>query len=305
MKDATDARQEDDGFAVLSERLVELLSRMTSEDGKFQTQVKGLSLTRWNDTSKTDTCFYSPAIGVIVQGKKESLIGNEVFRYGALDSLVNGVDLPSTSKILEATPEKPLFAVSLEIDKAIATELSAEIPPMPGFIAPLGVSIARVDLGVLDAFTRLMELLESSEHLQLRAPLLIREIITRALMSSQGALLRKIYTIGSHSNQVATAVTWLRENFVQPLRVEELANRVGMATSTFHRQFKKVTSVSPVQYQKYLRLYEAQRLMLSGGIDVNNAGRAVGYENTQQFNREYKRMFGEPPLRDIRRLRKE
>lgn len=305
MEQTTNTHWEEDEVAVLGERLAEAVSRMTNEDGKIQTQVPGLSLTRWNDTSKTDVCFYAPAIGLIVQGKKESLIGSEVFRYGAMDSLVNGVDMPSTSRILDATPERPLLAVSLEIDRALATELSAQIPPVPGFVDPLGVSIARVNQGVLDAFTRLVELLEHPEHLSLRAPLLIREIITRVLMGPQGASLRKIYTVGSHSNQVAAAVTWLRENYVQPLRVEELADRVGMATSTFHRQFKKVTSVSPVQYQKYLRLYEAQRLMLAEGQDANNAGRAVGYDNIQQFSREYKRMFGEPPHRDIKRIRKE
>lgn len=295
----------DEEAMATNERLKTMLYRMTSADGKLDTAVEGLTLTRWNDTSRTDCCFYVPSVGLIVQGRKESVIGNETFSYGALDCLVNGVDMPSISKIIEATPDKPLFAASLNIDRSIATELAAEIPPPSGVVDPLGVSIAPVTFRMLDAFTRLVELLDRPEQIALRAPLLVREIITHVLLGPQGASLRKIFTLGSHSNQIAAAVTWLRSNYTAPMHVERLAEHVGMATSTFHRQFKLVTSISPLQFQKCLRLYEAQRLMLTEYMDASNAGRAVGYDNTQQFNREYKRMFGEPPLRDIKRLRKE
>lgn len=288
------------------EKLREMTSRMAPNTGRNLTAIQGLSLTRWNDTEQTDTCFYAPAIGIIIQGRKKSLIGSEELEYGELDCLVNGVDMPSLSKILQATPEKPLFAVSLNIDRNLATELAAEIPLGPGLNQPhLGVSVTRVETDVLEAFVRLVELLGKPEQAPLRSSLLIREIIIRILVSPQGPALRTLYTLGSHSNQVAEAITWLRDNYTQPLSVDALAGRVGMATSTFHRQFKKVTSISPLQYQKCLRLYEARRLMLSEDMDANNAGRTVGYENIQQFNREYKRMFGEPPLRDIKRLRRE
>lgn len=295
-----------EAMAASREKLREVTSRLTAKPGRTLTAIPGLSLTRWNDTEQTDTCFYAPAIGIIIQGQKKSLIGNEELEYGTLDCLVNGVDMPSISTILKATPEKPLFAVSLNIDRSLATELAAEIPPAAGLNQPhLGVSVTRVEADVLEAFARLVELLDKPEQTPLRSPLLIREIITRILVSPQGPALRMLYTLGSHSNQVAEAITWLRDNYTQPLSVDALAGRVGMATSTFHRQFKKVTSISPLQYQKCLRLYEARRLMLSEDQDANNAGRTVGYENIQQFNREYKRMFGEPPLRDIKRLRKE
>lgn len=296
---------EQEKLIAINDRLKSLLTRMTTLEGRSATAVEGLTLTRWSDSSKTDVCFYAPAVGLIAQGRKASLIGSDSYMYGELDCLVNGVDMPSISKMLEATPRKPILAVSLNIDRSMAIELSASIPPASGYVDPLGISIARVSLDVLDAFTRLVELLDKPEHIRLRAPLLVREIISRILVGPQGAALRNIYTVGSHSNQVSEAVTWLRENYRQALHVETLAARVGMATSTFHRQFKKVTSISPLQYQKCLRLYEAQRLMLTADMDANNAGRAVGYENIQQFNREYKRMFGEPPLRNIKRLLKE
>ena len=295
----------DESLLEINERLKTRLAELTPRTGRSTTVVDGLLLTRWNDTKQADTCFYAPAIGVIVQGRKESVIGSEEFKYGELDCLVNGVDIPSLSNILEATPEKPLLAVSLNIDRDLASELAAEIPAGLGVGNShyLGVSVAKVTLDVLDAFARLVDLLDKPAQLPLMAPLLIREIITRVLMGPQGGALRTIYTLGSHSNQVAEAITWLRENYTLPLRIDALAERVGMATSTFHRQFKKVTSISPLQFQKSLRLYEAQRLMLAEDMDANNAGRAAGYENIQQFNREYKRMFGEPPHRDIKRLR--
>jgi AraC-like DNA-binding protein len=294
-----------DGVIATNERLKTMLYRMIEMDGRMKTPVDGLLLTRWTNTAMTDTCFYAPAVGLIVQGRKESRIGSEVFKYGELDCLVNGVDVPSISKMLEATPEKPLFAVSLDLDRSIATEFAAEIPPAAGFVDPLGVSIAPVTPRLMDALTRLVELLDRPDLIPLQAPMLVREIITHVLLGPQGASLRKIFTVGSHSNQVAEAIMWLRANYKSTLYVDALADQVGMALSTFHRQFKKVTSISPLQFQKCLRLYEARRLMLTEDMDANNAGREVGYDNSQHFNREYKRMFGEPPLRDIKRLRKD
>ena len=288
-------------------QLVEKLTHLIREPGRFPTAIEGFHLTRWNEANQTDTCFYSPAIGVILQGRKEAVIGSETLRYGEFDCLVNGVDMPSLSTIIAASPEQPLLAVSLDIDRTLATELAAEIPPVPNTASAhyLGVSVAKVTPDVLEAFSRLLDVLGNPEHRALIAPLVVREIITRVLMGPQGGALRMIYTLGSHSNQIAEAITWLRANYEQPLHINELADKVGMATSTFHRQFKNVTSLSPLQFQKYLRLYEAQRLMLSEDKDANTAGRIVGYGNLQQFNREYKRLFGEPPLRNVKQLRRE
>ena len=243
-------------------------------------------------------------VGLIVQGRKESVIGREIFRYGELDCLVNGVDMPSESRILGASPEQPLLAVSLVINRALATELASVAAS--SFDAPggrcLGVSVARVEPDVHDAFARLVDLLDRPEEAALMAPLLVREVLFRVLAGPQGGDLRRLHTVGSHGHQVAEAIIWLRANYMRPLSVDALAARVAMATSTFHRQFKKVTSLSPLQFQKRLRLYEAQRLMLSRNLDANHAGRAVGYESSSQFSREYSRLFGAPPRRDLVRM---
>ena len=291
-------------------RLVARLLSALPEPGKTPTAIDGLTFTRWNEAGQTDICFYAPAVGVILQGDKQSVIGSETLCYGALDCLVNGVDMPSVSTILSATPEKPLLAISLNIDRNLASEAAADIPP--DFHSPrdeqagcLGVSVARVTPDVLDAFARLADTLDKPEQRALLAPLLVREIISRVLMGPQGGALRMLYAQGSHSNQVAKAITWLRSHYTSPLRIEALASQVEMPVSTFHRQFKKVTSLSPLQFQKCLRLYEAQRLMLAENMDAGGAGRAVGYDSTQQFNREYRRMFGEPPRRNVQRLLRE
>lgn len=291
-------------------KLKENVLRITPQTGKYLTAIPGLQLTRWDSESQTDTCFYAPSIGVILQGQKKSVLGTETLAYGELDCLVNGVDMPSQSRMTKASPEKPLLAVSLSIEKNLAAEIAAQIAFTPASLSTLraagnnawGISVAQVKPDVLDTFARLVDLLDNPEQIPLMAPLLIKELIARVLMGPQGDALRMIYTFGTHSNQVAEAITWLRAHYTQPLHIEALAEYVHMATSTFHRQFKKVTSLSPLQFQKYLRLYEAQRLMLSETMDACNAGRAVGYDSTQQFNREYKRLFGQPPHRDIKRM---
>lgn len=290
----------------INERLKAKLMRMVPAPGRFSTVINGLFLTRWNDADQTDICFYTPSIGLILQGQKESVIGSKEFKYGELDCLVNSVDMPSLSRILVASPENPLLAVSLGIDKILAMEMAAEIPPASGVFGShyLGVSTARVTSDVLEAFSRLLDLLDKPEQIPYMSPLLIREIITRVLIGPQGGALRMIHTIGSHSNHIAEAITWLRSNYMHPLNIEGLAQQVDMATSTFHRQFKKVTSLSPLQFQKCLRLYEAQRLMLAENMDASNAGWAVGYNSTQQFNREYKRLFGKPPHKNIKQMLK-
>lgn len=220
---------------------------------------------------------------------------------------MNGVDIPSINNILEASPDKPFLAVAVAIDHKLATELSAEIPPAStaGASSYSGVSVAEVSPDLLDAFSRLAEALDNAEQMTVLAPMIIREIHYRVLIGPQGGCLRMINTLGSQSNQVAEAIAWLRENFVNPFHVNDLAARVNMATTTFHRHFKQLTSMSPLQFQKRLRLYEAQRLMLSEDKDATSASLEVGYESPTQFNREYKRLFGEPPHRDISRLRRE
>lgn len=289
---------------VSSEILIETLLQRLPQEARVQTDIKGLTLSRWNSPC-AHNCFVSPSIMVVLQGHKVWTFGDKEIHGHALDCVVNGVHLPTVGEVRDVTPDEPMLAIGLDIDFSLASELAHSIPAtgprMPG--AELGISSAPVAPDVLDTFVRLMALLDHRESIELMAPLLVRELLARVLIGPQGNALRMIYQQEGHSHQIAQAVNWMKENFAQAMRVEELAADVGMATSTFHREFKRVTSVSPLQYQKRLRLHEAQRLMLIENVDANTAAYNVGYESAQQFNREYKRLFGEPPHRHIRQLR--
>lgn len=288
-----------------NQQLKEKLLSFTSDAGKFPTVIEGLMVTRFNQPHDSDSCFYAPSIGVIVQGDKQSLIGETTLNYGACQCLVNGVDVPSISSVSNISAQQPFLAVSLLINRELITELS---PTINAEIAAanedyLGVSAAEVNLDVLDAFSRLMDVLEKPEYIPILAPMIIREIHYYILASPQGSSLRKIATVGTHSNQIAEAISWLREHYAEAIHMDVLAEKVKMTSTSFYRHFKQVTSLTPLQFQKSLRLYEAQRIMLTEGKDANTASYAVGYESPAQFNRDYKKMFGEPPLRNIHRLR--
>ena len=276
-----------------------VLSRAISP-GEYQTLVPEMVFHRRDEASKADSCFYKPLASVILQGQKRSIWGNKEYHYGEGQGVVNGVDMPSASVITQASPKKPFLVVSLTIDSQLVTRLSAEIPPGPKTAESFEtVVITPTDPDLLDAYLRLAQLLDKPEQIPMLAPMIIKEIHYRLLIGPQGEQLRLVNTLGSQSNQVAQAITWLKNNFTKPMQVDELAQRVNMATSTFHRHFRSVTTLSPLQYQKHLRLYEAQRLMMVEQSDALNASLAVGYESPTQFNREYKRLFGEPPHRDV------
>lgn len=285
--------------------LKDKLLHWMAQTGRYPTAIDGLAMSRRNESSQTENCFYSPTVGVVIQGAKRSLIGNEEYRYGENHCLVAGVDMPGITHVTVASPDRPFLAVSLNLDKYLITQLAAEIPPpsRSGSGSYKGVSVSEVDPGVLDAFLRLFNLLERPEQIPILSPLIKKEIHYRLLVGPHGERLRLINTLGTQSNQIARAITWLRENFKQPLQVDALAGKVNMATSTFHRHFRQVTTLSPLQFQKRLRLYEAQRLMLAENRDAGGAALAVGYESVTQFNREYKRQFGEPPRRSVNSLR--
>jgi transcriptional regulator GlxA family with amidase domain len=191
----------------------------------------------------------------------------------------------------------------MSLNKHLIAQLATEIPPVQDFDnVHKGFAVAEVDHGFLDAFLRLTELLDSPEQAPVLAPMIVREIHSRLLMSPQGGFLRRLTAAGTQSNLIAKTICWLRENYRETVQVEDLAGMVNMAPSTFHRHFRQVTTISPVQFQKRLRLYEAQRLMLTDEVDANNAALSVGYESVSQFNREYKRLFGDPPHRNVKRL---
>lgn len=301
----------------LNARLKALLLHRMPEPGLCETAVAGLRLSRRNESGKPEHCFYKPLVSITIQGVKRALMGSSNIEYGENQSLVVGVDMPNAFQVTGASPDCPFLAVGLHLDKQLTAQLMAEIelPPMTQTsestkksetIAATeetqGFSVTNADANLLDAFARLVELLDTPARVPVLAPMLVREIHYLLLTGPQGAQLRCINTFGSQSNQVSRAISWMRENFTAPVQIDDLAHKVNMATSTFHRHFKDITTLSPLQYLKRLRLYEAQRLMLVERHDATSAGLAVGYESATQFNREYKRLFGEPPLRDVRRM---
>ncbi len=293
------------GLERTSSLLKEKLLRWMPGTGDYPTAIEGLTIFRRDEPNQRENCFYKPLVAVIVQGFKRSIIGSEEYRYGENHCLVAGVDTPSVNYVTAASPEQPFLGLSLNLDKYLTTQLAAEIPPSSRFGngSCKGMAVAEVDPDVLDAFLRLAELLEKPEQTLVLAPMIIREIHYRLLIGPQGERLRMVNTLGTQSNQIARTITWLRDNYKEPLQVDELARKVNMATSTFHRHFREVTTISPLQFQKRLRLYEAQRLMLAENEDAAIAGLAVGYESPTQFNREYKRLFGEPPHRHVSQLK--
>ncbi len=285
--------------------LKDMILRSTPADGgSYKTPVSGMTFHRQINNADPKPHFMEPVVIVVAQGTKLVRIGSQEYYYGENVCFVCGVDMPVASCIMEAAPEKPYLALSLHLDAGLIANLASRVPPpekTPGCFR--GAMAQKVEPDLLDAFVRLALLLEKPEHIPVMEELLIREIHYRLLAGPFGGILRSLNTFGSQGHQIARAIAWLRENYRKPLVVEELARRANMAQSTFHKYFKELTALSPLQYQKRLRLAEAQNLMLAKGYDVTQAAMTVGYESATQFIREYKRLFGEPPKKNIRNLK--
>lgn len=286
------------------EGLRDILHQRMSEPGILTTPVKGLLLHRHNCNDSLMPRFYQPVIIVVVQGKKWVRIGTEDVQYGERSCFIAGVDMPVSSCVVEADEKMPYLSMSLDLDKSLIATLAAKVPPSPESHNdfPPGAVVQDISPELLDAFLRLLELIENSDQEMVLRDLVYQEIHYRLLTSPFGRQLRILNTFGSQSNQISQAITWLKDNYTKPLHVEELAGRANMAPSTFHKHFKDITTLSPLQYQKRLRLSEAQRLMFSENFDVAQAAFSVGYESATQFNREYKRLFGESPRKDVVRM---
>mgnify|MGYP003623323394 CR=1 FL=1 len=292
---------ENKSWSLLREKLLHL----SPDEGNFTTRIPGFVLHRFDTESTPRPHMYKPVIVVVVQGSKWVKIGEHEQIYGQTTCFVSGVDMPVTSCIRDVSPDKPYLSLSLELDNRLIPQMAAEIgqdlPPEELYSS--GAAVQEVDAELLDAFLRLVEVVESPGREAIMAPLLLREIHYRLLIGPMGGQLRAIHTFGTQGNQIARAINWLMKNYTESFQVDELAKRLNIATSTLHKHFKEVTTVSPLQYQKRRRLLEAQRLMLNGICDATQASARVGYESLAQFNREYKRMFGEPPRRDVVRLK--
>jgi AraC-like DNA-binding protein len=274
------------------------------KEEKRITEIPGLSLHR--RTSPTPPCraTYHPGIIVVAQGSKQVNLGRSSFIYDDSRFLVTAVDLPIVSWVAEATEEVPCLVLSLKLDMSMVRELLSreEIHVAEAPSDSPAMSIGKTTPEFLNACCRLLDLLDNPEDIPFLTGLIQREIIYRILRGPAGARLRAVATLGDQSHRTAKAITWIAANYAKPLRVEELAQMASMGVSTLHHHFRVLTSMSPLQYQKQLRLQSARSLMLNNGLDAASAAFEVGYESASQFNREYSRFFGQPPMRDVRAL---
>jgi AraC-like DNA-binding protein len=289
-------------------RLARLISSLTSLDGTFSQRIPGLYISRYSridtDTVKT---FYSTSLIIVAQGAKNITIGQEVYHFDKLRMILLPVALPVAMQLTEASSSEPYLAVRLELDPQRISEWVLKLYPqgLPPVRQMSTGYIADANLSLVNAVTRLVECLQHPADAELLAPLALDEILLRVLRSPIGAQVVEMGFAESDVQRVAKGIAWLREHFSEQMKVAELAELVHMSASAFHVHFKSVTSMSPLQYQKALRLHEARRLMLAGPMDATTACRLVGYVSDSQFSRDYRRFFGNPPSRDIARLRQQ
>lgn len=284
--------------------LIDRIGRAVPGDGVIQ-PMTGLFLARLSAPLEPVHAVLEPSFCVIAQGSKEMLLGDCRYRYDASTYLLTTVDLPRVSQVLEATPARPYLSVRLvlrpDVVSSILLEAGGALPPVHRDERAIAVSPLGADL--LDAVVRLVRLVDSPDEARVLAPLVTREIVYRLLQGEQGSRLRHLVVSEGYAPHIARAIERLRRDYDQPLRIEQLAGDLGMSVSSFHHRFKDVTAMSPLQYQKRIRLQEARRLMLNEDFDAASAAFRVGYQDASHFSREYKGLFGSPPMRDVQRLR--
>jgi AraC-like DNA-binding protein len=289
-------------------KLARCIAAYAPHDGSFDLRISGLTASR---SSRINTeCAHAlrlPSLCIIAQGAKTVIVGEEVYEYDASRMLVFSVALPVAAQVTQASYSEPYLALRLDLDPRKIAELVLKVYPrgVPPVEERSGVYVAPVDASIVNAATRLMGCLAQPGDVELLAPLVVDEILIRLLRSPIGVRVAQMGFAESSVERVAKAISWLRANFSQPMKVEELAELVHMSASSFHEHFKSVTSMSPLQYQKVLRLQEARHLMLSAMMDAGSASQRVGYLSASQFSREYSRFFGSAPTKDIARLRQD
>jgi AraC-like DNA-binding protein len=285
--------------------LAEHVGRVVREEGTFDLP-GGLRLLRASSPTELEHGVSFPAFCVVAQGSKEVLLGDNLYHYDAHNYLVTAAALPIASQVTGASEERPYLGVVLRLGPALVGSVMVEAGhPTPGDRAAVrAFDVSPLDEGLLDAVLRLVRLLDSpANEARFLWPLVTREIVFRLLEGEQGDRLRQTAVLGGHAHRIAGALERMREDFDRPLRIEDIARESGMSVSGFHHHFKAVTAMSPLQFQKRVRLQESRHLMLSENLDAASAGHRVGYGDASQFTREYKRLFGAPPARDMERLR--
>lgn len=286
--------------------LARLIGVHAPYDGVFPLRVEGVdALRRSHTASEIAYALQRASVCIVAQGEKRVSIGDDVYRYGAGQIAVFSIDLPVAAQLTSATHAEPYLTLRIALDPDKVTALAAKLYPhgLPRVADNRAVHVGEASAPIVDAANRLLQLMAQPADVDLLAPLAIDEILIRLLRSPLGARVAQIGRAESSLQKIAKAVSWLRANYDQRVNVEELAASVNASVSAFHRQFKAVTSMSPLQYQKALRLQEARRLMLTTMVDAGTASRRVGYVSASQFSREYARFFGAAPMKDIQRLR--
>lgn len=289
----------------LRQLLVRRIGRLAGNEGPMTTAVPGLLLVRRTAPTAPMPACYEPSLALVVQGRKQLFLPGRTLTYDASRFLITSMDLPVLGQVTEASPDLPYLCLLLRLEMPIVREILArgELSAPEPVEAVEAMAVGETTEELLDACCRLVGLLEHPGDIPFLAELLQREIIYRILQTRAGAKLREIATVGSHSQRIARVVEWLRTHYPQPIRVEDLARMAAMGVSTFHHHFRELTSMSPLQYIKHVRLQAARQRMLGEGLDASSAAYAVGYQSVSQFSREYKRYFGVPPSRHLRALR--
>ena len=287
--------------------LTQLIERHIDGDGKHSTDIQSLFFTRFSNVTGPHYGVHTPSLCIIAQGLKEIILAQENFIYGPTEYLLTSVDLPITGQVIEASPDSPYLAIKLEFTPSEILEVlhGSQLKIIQEKKAKPGMSVNQMEFSLLDAVSRLARLLDQPNDIPMLAPLIKKEIIYRLLQGKQGATLKQMALEGSSNFLINGAIKYILHHYHQPFRIEDLAEMANLSASSFHRQFKEVTSMSPIQFQKQLRLQEARRLLFTESTDAADVAFRIGYESPSQFSREYSRMFGFPPKEDLKRLRNE
>jgi len=297
------ARQADPCAAIRGQ-LANIILRHLGEKRESETPIPGLSIHGTTRPSEPSSYLYEPSFALIACGSKRVVLANETYVYDENHFLLTAIGLPTIVQVLDANASRPYYSIKLNIDLELASELITDVDERGLRTTPpeTGMALGPVTSPLATATLRLVELLDTPQDIPILARSLQRELLYRVLTSSAGGRLRQAVELRAQGNRVAAAVRWIRENYARPLRIKHLADQVGMGESTLHQHFRMLTNMSPLQYQKRLRLHEARRLMINQRIDAGTAARRVGYESPTQFSREYSRLFGASPKRDVRTI---
>lgn len=284
--------------------LVSRMSRLSAREEEIILPIPGMEFHRYTKPTVPVSALHKPSVCLVVQGGKRVQLNDEVYTYDANRFLFTSVTLPIIANITEASPETPFLGITWELDLRMIAQMVAdsELPAPASDSTESGVALGAVTPALLNTYVRALELLDAPEDIPVLAPLIHKELLYRMLKGDQGERLRQISMAESHSLQISRAIDWLLAHYNESVRMEDVASHVGMSMSGFNKHFRSVTAMSPLQFQKWMRLQEARRLMLSENRDAANAATLVGYDSPSQFSREYSRQFGAPPKRDIKRL---